>query len=107
VGIAVQARFVGPDCKGVKHYLTVHRLTKFLAAESFAGLVWILFASQERDNLRMNEGLKIGINASGFANQYGAKVIDNYLIVLSGESLGSVGGGPGVIHSDLTRFLEF
>lgn len=70
------------------------------------GLVWTHFASQWRGNLRINEGLKIGINAFGFANQYGAKVIDNYLIVLSGESLGSVGRGPGVIHSDLTRFLE-
>jgi hypothetical protein len=49
--------------------------------------------------------LKIGINAFGFAKQYGAKVIDNYLIVLTGESLGSVGRGPGVIYSDLTRFL--
>lgn len=70
------------------------------------GLVWTHFASQWRGNLRLSEGLKTGIIAFGFANQYWAKVIDNYLIVLSGESLGSVGRGPGVIHSDLTRFLE-
>ena len=70
------------------------------------GLVWTHFASQWRGNLRINEGVKIGIHALGFANQYGAKVLDNYLIVLAGEGVGSVGRGPGVIHSDLTRFLE-
>jgi hypothetical protein len=46
------------------------------------------------------------MDAFGFTNQYGAKVLDNYLIVLSGEGLGSVGRGPGVIHSDLTRLLQ-
>lgn len=41
------------------------------------------------------------------ANQYRDKVLHNYLLVLSGECLGSVGRGPGVLNSDLAHFITF